>query len=36
MRCHRCGEDTRLEPHEVDGFTGDLCETCLEIWEEIT
>jgi hypothetical protein len=35
MRCDRCGEDTRLERHEIDGFTGNLCEKCLEKWEDI-
>ncbi len=35
MRCNRCGEDTWLERHEVDGFTGRLCEKCVEKWDEI-
>lgn len=34
MKCERCGKDTSVEKHNVDGFTGYLCEDCQQIWEE--
>lgn len=33
MKCERCGEDTHVERHDVNGFTGYLCEDCLDEWE---
>lgn len=35
MYCERCGKDTLVEKHEVDGFTGYLCRDCLDEWEQI-
>lgn len=35
MNCERCGEDTRVEKHDVDGFTGYLCEECRQVWDEL-
>ena len=35
MKCERCGEDTRTEKYDVDGFTGHLCADCREEWEQI-
>lgn len=35
MRCERCGENTSVEKYDVDGFTGWLCEACVEAWEQI-
>lgn len=32
MKCERCGEDTEVHPHSVDGFTGYLCDSCLTEW----
>lgn len=33
MECERCGKDTEVQKHEVDGFTGYLCSDCVEVWE---
>lgn len=35
MRCERCGSATVVERHDVDGFTGYLCEECEQVWDEI-
>ena len=35
MRCERCGTDTQTSRYEVDGFHGQLCEACAEMWDEI-
>lgn len=35
MECERCGEDTDVHRHDVDGFTGYLCEECEEEWDAI-
>jgi len=32
MKCERCGDDTRVLRHDVDGFTGYLCEACESKW----
>lgn len=36
MRCERCGTDGHVERHQVDEFTGLLCEDCREAWEQFT
>jgi transposase-like protein len=36
MKCERCGDDTHVSRYDVDGFTGYLCEECLEKWETIS
>jgi len=36
MKCERCGADTYVERHEVDGFTGYLCDSCRDAWDEIS
>lgn len=36
MRCQRCGDDTRVDRHEVDGFRGYLCQNCHEAWDRLT
>lgn len=33
MKCERCGADTSVERHDVDGFTGYLCADCREVWD---
>lgn len=33
MNCERCGEDTRVQRYDVDGFAGYLCEECVEKWD---
>jgi len=35
MQCERCGSDTHVERHEIDGFVGYLCRECLAVWEEL-
>lgn len=35
MKCERCGQDASLEHYDVDGFTGRLCEDCVEAWDRI-
>jgi len=35
MKCQRCGEDTSVRRHEIDGFDGWLCEECLEKWQDV-
>jgi len=35
MKCERCGADTQVERHEIDGFTGFLCQSCLEAWSAL-
>jgi len=35
MNCQRCGRDTLVQQHEVDGFSGYLCESCREVWDTI-
>lgn len=32
MRCERCGSDTSVAKHSVDGFTGYLCGECQDVW----
>lgn len=34
MRCERCNEDTSVERHDVDEFSGYLCEECIAVWEQ--
>lgn len=33
MHCERCGEDADVERYDVDGFTGRLCDECVDTWE---
>jgi len=35
MRCDRCGENKSVSTYDVDGFTGRLCDDCIEVWDEI-
>ena len=35
MKCERCREDKKTQRYEVDGFTGYLCEECVEVWNKI-
>ena len=35
MKCDRCGDDTSVKKVEVDGFTGRLCDSCVEMWDEV-
>lgn len=35
MKCERCGADRAVKHHDIDGFTGKLCDDCLEVWEQI-
>ncbi|MFW6002977.1 MAG: hypothetical protein ACOCPT_00965 [Halanaeroarchaeum sp.] len=35
MKCERCGAETSVEKHDVDGFTGYLCEDCRTVWADI-
>lgn len=35
MKCERCGNATLVDKHDVDGFTGYLCEDCAKVWAEI-
>ncbi|MGM0398961.1 MAG: hypothetical protein ACQEQY_08205 [Halobacteriota archaeon] len=35
MKCERCGSTTSVEKHDVDGFTGYLCEDCAAVWDAI-
>jgi hypothetical protein len=35
MKCDRCGADASVGRHDVDGFTGLLCEDCVETWDRI-
>lgn len=35
MKCERCGAHTNVERHEVDDYTGYLCEECREIWDQL-
>lgn len=35
MKCERCGADTTVTKHGVDGYTGYLCDECMDVWEEI-
>lgn len=35
MECERCQDDTAVEHYDVDGFTGRLCEECIETWDRI-
>lgn len=34
MKCDRCGADTSVERYDVDGFTGWLCDECVEVWNQ--
>jgi hypothetical protein len=36
MKCERCGEDKSVERYDVDGFTGLLCDDCVEVWDELS
>lgn len=35
MKCERCGADTQVKKHDVDGFTGYLCADCWDAWNKI-
>lgn len=35
MKCERCGADTSVTRHDVDGFTGYLCPDCEDEWDRI-
>ncbi|ELZ84197.1 hypothetical protein C455_00802 [Haloferax larsenii JCM 13917] len=35
MRCERCGADTTVTGHTVDGFTGYLCRECHAVWDRL-
>lgn len=35
MKCERCGDNTHVGQHEIDGFTGHLCKNCTQVWDEI-
>lgn len=35
MRCDRCGANTSVSTYDVDGFTGRLCDDCIDVWDEI-
>ena len=35
MKCERCGIEKPVTQHDVDGFTGQLCDDCVEVWEAI-
>ena len=35
MKCERCGVDSHVETHVVDGYRGQLCETCHEQWRRL-
>lgn len=35
MKCERCGEDTHIQCYNVDGFTGYLCDDCVEEWKRV-
>jgi len=35
MKCDRCGADASVERYDVDGFTGHLCDDCVEVWDQI-
>jgi len=36
MKCERCNEDTTVTKYEVDGFSGYLCDECVEMWDNIS
>lgn len=36
MKCERCGADTSVERHDVDGFSGYLCSDCADVWEQLS
>lgn len=36
MKCERCGLDTHVEKHEVDGYEGYLCEACRQRWVSLS
>jgi len=33
MQCGRCGKDTEVTHHDIDGFSGYLCEDCEAAWK---
>lgn len=35
MKCERCQKDTSVQQYDVDGFTGRLCDDCVEAWNKI-
>ena len=35
MDCERCGANTDVKKHDVDGFTGYLCEECRQTWVKL-
>jgi ssDNA-binding Zn-finger/Zn-ribbon topoisomerase 1 len=36
MRCERCGADTHVERHMIDGYSGHLCAECREEWNRLS
>lgn len=35
MKCERCGSDTTVTKHDINGFTGYLCSDCWKVWNQI-
>lgn len=35
MKCDRCGKRKHVERHEIDGYTGHLCDECREKWAQL-
>jgi hypothetical protein len=35
MKCERCGAEKSVSRYDVDGFSGQLCDDCVDVWEAI-